>query len=158
QLTRLTHSSGQFLSLSYNVAGRIGNITDSEGETTRYTYDAANEHLLSVQYPDGRIVQYTYSLGNGAAREHALTSLEGPSGVTRFFEYDASGRLTSTFLTGNAERVDFLFDSAGTVTMRNATGSSRVFFDDRGLVVQYEDGLARVTRFTFDDTFNLTRM
>src|SRR5262249_53125648 len=86
QLTRLTHSSGQFLSLSYNTAGRIVSITDSEGETTRYTYDVANEHLMSVEYPDHRIVQYTYSPAPGGGdpgtpRAHALTSIEDPSGV-----------------------------------------------------------------------------
>src|SRR5262249_39734136 len=92
QLTGLTHSSGQFLALSYNGAGRIASITDSESETTRYTYDADDEHLLAVEYPDGRTVWYSYSTGNGAARENALTSIESPGDVTRSFEYDTSGR------------------------------------------------------------------
>jgi len=158
QLTRLSHSSGQFLSISYNAAGRISGITDSEGETTQYAYDAANEHLLSVRHNDGRTVRYTYGTAAGAAREHALTSIQEPSGVTRTFEYDSAGRLTSTYLTGNAERVDYLFDSAGGVTVRDAAGSGRVYFDDRGLVVQAEDAISRITRFTIDDEFHLTRV
>lgn len=158
QLTRLTHSSGQFLSIAYNTAGRISGITDSEGETTQYTYDAANDHLLSVRYNDGRTVRYTYSTGAGPAREHALTSVQESSGVTRTFDYDTAGRLMATYLTGNAERIDFVFDSAGAVTVRDPAGSGKIYFDDRGLVVQSEDALARVTRFTFDDHFHMTRV
>jgi RHS repeat-associated protein len=158
RLTLLTHSAGQSLIIAYNAAGLIEAVTDSEGETTRYTYDAANEHLVSVQSPDGRVERYTYSTGAGAAREHALTSIQSPSGATRYFEYDSAGRLASTFLTGNAERVDFSFDSAGTVTVRNAVGNSKVFLDGRGLVVQIENGTGRVSRFTIDDQFRLTRV
>jgi RHS repeat-associated protein len=158
QLTRLTHSSGQFISIAYNAAGRIASIMDSENEATLYNYDVANEHLLSVQYPDGRSMRYTYNLGTSASREHALATIEGPNGVTRFYEYNDAGRLTSTFLTGNAQRVDFYFDSAGTVTVQDAAGSGKIYFDSRGLVVQSADALDRVTRYTFDDQFNLTRI
>jgi RHS repeat-associated protein len=156
QLTRLVHSSGQFLNLTYNAQGRVSSIADSEGETTRYTYDAPGEHLLSVQYADTRTVQYTYSTGNGPAREHALTSIQGPSGVRRFFTYDTAGRLDRTFLDGNVQQVDFVFARGGQIGIRDATGTSQVFFDNRGQVVRLDDALGRTTRWTYDEQLNLT--
>ena len=55
----------------------IASVTDSAtpARTTLYTYDAANEHLIAVQGPDGLVTRYTYDTGDGAAREHALTSI-----------------------------------------------------------------------------------
>ena len=68
RLTRLSHSSGQFLAFTYNPGGRITSIADSEGETTSYTYDAASDHLASVKFEDDRTVGYTYSSGAARAR------------------------------------------------------------------------------------------
>src|SRR5207244_10880467 len=117
------------LALTYTCQGRLARITDSEGESTLYTYDPAGEHLLAVQFDGGSTVHYTYAAGAGAAREHALTSIQGPSGVTRTFTYDSAGRLASTFLADNSERVDYFFDSTAVVTARDAVGSTKVFFD-----------------------------
>src|SRR5262249_38598528 len=58
-LTRLEHSSGQFLDLAYNGAGLLQTVTDSAGRVVRYTYDAANEHLVKFEDFDGRITHYT---------------------------------------------------------------------------------------------------
>jgi RHS repeat-associated protein len=158
RLTRLVHSSGQFLELTYTPTGRIETVTDSEGQTTRYTYDPAGEHLTEVELPGGVRLRHTYGAGTSPAREHALTSVERVGGTTRFFEYDDAGRLTATSLAGGAERVEYLFDSAGTVTVRTAAGDARVFYDARGVAVQSEDALGRVTRLTLDDRLRPTRV
>lgn len=159
RITRLLHSSGQFIDVTYNAQGRIAGLTDSEGETVAFSYDASGEYLLSAQYHDGRTVSYTYQTTPGAA-QHALTSIQSPTGVTRVYEYDAAGRISATSLnaglTTGAQRVDFLFDSAGTVRVQDAVGSNRLFYDHRGLLVQHEDALGRVARQSFDDAYNLT--
>jgi len=38
----LTHTSGPSLQFTYNAAGLIVGVTDSDGRTTTYTYDATN--------------------------------------------------------------------------------------------------------------------
>jgi len=83
QLTGLTHSSGQSLTIAYNGGGRIASVTDSDGRQALYTYDASNQHLLSVRDYDGRITSYSYITGQGAAREHALSAIAFPDGSHR---------------------------------------------------------------------------
>jgi YD repeat-containing protein len=50
-LTRLSHSSGAALTLSYNAEGRLVRVTDSGGDSATYSYDG--EHLTSVTTPYG---------------------------------------------------------------------------------------------------------
>ena len=78
RLTRLSHSAGQFLDIRYTGGGRIDLLTDSTGRTVSFSHDVGGEHLESVTGIDGQTTQYTYSIGNGAAKEHALQSIEFP--------------------------------------------------------------------------------
>src|SRR5207249_4565868 len=72
KLTRLTHSSGQFLALTYNQAGLVSSVTDSAGRVTTYAYDAANQNLVSVTEFDGRTTVYTYDTGTNPTLAHSL--------------------------------------------------------------------------------------
>ena len=156
-LTNLTVSTGQSLQIGYNAAGRIVSITDPDGRQAQFTYDAANEHLIAVQEYDGRITQYSYVTGQGAAREHALAQITYPDGTHRYFTYEANGRLARTFLDGNAEAIQFSYDSAGTVTATNALGDPAIFyFDDWGTIVKATNALGNSVTLTLDDLRNLT--
>jgi RHS repeat-associated protein len=156
ELTRLSHSAGQFLDITY-YAGRITTITDHTGRTVVYSYDAENEHLLGVQGVDGQTTRYTYSSGAGAAREHALLSVEYPDNTHQIFTYDSRGRLDSVALDISAERVTFAYDSAGRVTATDAgAGATKYFFDHRGMLVAVEDALGRRSLLDYDHDFNLT--
>ncbi|MBI3959975.1 MAG: RHS repeat protein [Chloroflexi bacterium] len=155
RLTALAHSSGPSLQIAYSGAGLIESVTDSQGRVTRYTYDA-DKHLTQVQAYDGRTTRYTYSTGNGAAREHALLSIQAPSGVTRYYTYDERGRLDSTYLSGDAQRLTFAFDSAGGVAVTDAAGATaRIFYDQNGLPVRVEDPLGHSSQMAYDNTYNL---
>jgi YD repeat-containing protein len=101
---------------------------------------------MSVREVDGETTRYGYSTGAGAAREHALLSVENPDGSHRLFTYDARGRLETAATDGNAERVTFGYGSPGAVSATDAAGhASRYFFDHRGLPVGYEDALGHRT-------------
>ena len=65
-----------------------------------------------MQTPAGT-TQYTYSIGNGAATENALTSIQFPDGTHRYYTYDSQGRLSSTSRDGDAERVNYTYDATG---------------------------------------------
>jgi len=130
-LTSLTHSSGQYLQIAYNGAGRIQFITDHLGRQTILGYDGANEHLLSAQYYDGRTASYAYA-GAPASSRHALTNVTAACCQNRHFTYDAQGRLQSTFRNNNAELVTFTYDSTGKVTVTDAlTNSAKFYLDHR---------------------------
>ncbi len=158
RLVSLTHSAGMSLAIAYNAAGLIASVTDSANRATLYTYDAASQHLIAVQAPDGRVTRYTYYAGAGAAREHALKTIEPPGGRVMTFTYDDHGRLADSVLNDGTGRVDYTYDSAGGVTVTDAAGQGELFFDDRGLVSQVRDPLGNVTRAQFDEQLNLVRL
>jgi RHS repeat-associated protein len=159
ELISLTHSSGQALTIAYNSAGRIISVTDPAGRVTTYTYDASNEHLLSVTTFDSQTTTYTYSIGAGAATEHALLSVTNPDGTHEFFTYDSQGRLADTHADGGAQDVTFAYGPIGTVTATDATGAAtQYFFDQRGLLVKVKDPLGHAVRFSFDNSFNLVQV
>jgi RHS repeat-associated protein len=149
-LTSLTHSSGQVLLLAYNAAGRIERVTDPDGRQTLFTYDAANEHLIAVQDPAGRVVQYAYSSGQGAAVEHALSSVAYPDGTHDFFAYDGHGWLVGMCGDGGADPVTLTRD-AGKVSVTDSTGATAGFFYDcQGRLVKMEDPSGRAVSLSFD--------
>ncbi|MBI5758610.1 MAG: hypothetical protein HZA46_08840, partial [Planctomycetales bacterium] len=156
--TSLTHSAGQSLTIAYNAAGRIVSITSSNGHQATYTYDAANQHLLAVTGYDGLTTRYTYNTTDGAARLHALTSIEFPNGTHRLFTYDAEGRLTGIARDGNAEQTSFSYDATGKVTATNASGATKFHFEQHGLVTKVEDPLGNATQSSFDNNFHVTRI
>jgi len=158
-LTSLTHSSGQYLQIAYNPAGRIQSITDQLGRQTVLGYDGASEHLVSAQYYDGRTATYAYQSPVGSAAAHALTEVANSCCTDRFFTYDAQGRLSVTYLEGNAEAITFSYDSAGQVTATDALGNaSKFYFDYRGLLAKTEDALGNAVHLTFDDSYNLVSL
>ena len=156
-LTSLVHSSGQSLQIAYNTAGRIESITDPDGRQTLFSYDASNEHLISAREYDGKITSYSYTTPQGVSTQHALTSIEYPGGTHQYFAYDGQGRLLSIYRDGNAEKVDFTYDSAGKVTATNALGgSSKFFFDYRGLLIKTENALGNAVQLSFNSNYDLT--
>ena len=155
-LTALTHSSGQSIAITYNAANRVASVTDPDGRTARYTYDAANEHLLSVQEYDGRTSTYSYITGQGITREHALSEIAYPGGTHRYYAYDARGRLASTSRDGGAEMIVFAYDDTGLVTATDALGNpSQFYFDDWGTILKGTNALGNSVLLTLDDERNL---
>ena len=129
QLTGLAQSSGQYLHIAYNSAGRINSVTDSVGRKTIYTYDAANEHLLSVQDYDGQVTFYSYITGQGVPLENALTKISYPDHTHRYFTYDVQGHLSSTSQDDGIGTVTFTYNM-GKVTAADALGNAnQVLFD-----------------------------
>lgn len=156
QLAGLVHSSGQSLQFAYNGSGRIKTVTDSLGRQTTLAYGSTGEHLTNAVYYDGRMASYAYGAGSS---QHALTQVASSCCNQRYFTYDAQGRLSGTYLAGNAEAITFSYDSAGKVTATDALSqSSKFYFDNRGLLAKTEDPLGNGVHITFDDSYNLARL
>jgi RHS repeat-associated protein len=158
RLTRLEHSSGQFLDLAYNPAGLLETVTDSSGRVVRYSYDQANEHLVQFTNYDGRITHYTYTDGTDIQQSHALASIEVPSGVTLHYTYDDQGRLASTFLNSGEKRIDYTFGPGGEVDATDSAGARLAVFLDRfGIIARMDDPLGNsLISGKFSDDLNLT--
>ncbi|MCY2954337.1 MAG: DUF6531 domain-containing protein [Planctomycetota bacterium] len=154
-LTSLTHSSGRSLQIAWNVAGRIERITDPFGRITAYGYDVSGEHLIAVQDMTGQTTAYSYVSGNGPSA-HALIQITYPGGTHEYFSYDEHGRLARTALDGNAEAVNYTYDSTGGIYATNALGASTsTFIGHQGLVFKTEDAHGNATHLAYDQEYNL---
>ena len=78
-LTHLTSSSGGYLQIQYNAAGRIETITSSTGQTVTYNYDSTNTYLTSVTGTGGT-TQYNYLPATGAPTDNVLLSVQYAGG------------------------------------------------------------------------------
>jgi len=152
-LTSLVHSSGQAMQIEYNGAGRIERIVDGQSRETVFTYDAQDEHLLSVEDPDGQVFRYTYEIGAGAASLHSLLSVEYPDGPQDYFGYNERGWLVSAQQGGGDVAVVFSYGPSGSVEVTTAEGEESTFFyDHRGLLVKSTDPLDNTFQVAFNDS------
>lgn len=76
RLERLVSPNQHWLALTYDSAGRIAQVTDSQGRVVHYDYDSANR-LTSVTYPSGERCFYTYD-----NTQHLLTFSASPAAGT----------------------------------------------------------------------------
>ena len=149
-LTSLTHSSGQSIQIAYNGAGLIQTVTDNLGRQTVLTYDAANQHLIGAQYFDGRTAAYTYNTNGSPAQLHALTAASSSCCNWRYFTYDSLGRLTGTYLAGNAQAADIQLRRRRSGHRHDALGNStQSFYDHRGLLVKTVDANGNAVSYEF---------
>ncbi len=158
RLTGYADSFGDQVTYTYNAQGRIQQVTDAVGRVTAFAYDAAGEHLRSVSDPLGTTA-FTYITGQGAAREHAVASVTFPGNSHQFFEYDAQGRLTRTFLDGGAQEVRYAYEALAGVTSIDLSGDrTTLLVNDLGQPGLAQDPTGRITRFFYDANQQLVRV
>ena len=155
-LSRLTHSSGQFLDITYNGAGLITGVADSTGgQSVAFTYDANNQ-LATATDLAGRTTSYTYYLNGPSA--HGLAAQYNPDGTRQDFVYDDNGRPAQ--LSFNGKPPLYLDYDIGTVTIGNEADQSteEMFYDADGQFVKYQDQLLQTTSSRFDNLGNLIKV
>jgi YD repeat-containing protein len=166
-LTALAHSSGRQLILDYNAQGYLWHLTDPLGpgatddRVTTFEYDGSGEHLYRVTAPGNRVTTYAYDLSTQPQRFHALTNVVHPDLTQDMFAYDARGRLMQSSKTccGGGQQVNYSYDSAGTVTVTDATGrTTQLLYGLGGQVAQVRDGEGRVVNFAYGNGAQLTQL
>jgi RHS repeat-associated protein len=148
-------TNGYSLDIEYNEFGRVSRITDSLGKVTSYGYDAAGEHLTWVTSAGGTM-RYTYLSGQGAAREHAVSSITFPSGSHLYIEYDPQGRLSRSSMDGGEMPMDYAYDLGYTVSISTPMGITKMEGTDFGRLGRLTDPLGQVTRFSYNDQHQMT--
>jgi RHS repeat-associated protein len=147
-------SSGQSLvSYAYDPNGNRTAMQDGTG-TTQYGYDNL-DRLVSIQYPDGRVVRYTYD------RAGNRTSLVNPGNVTTTYGYDAANRLQQVAQGGLTW--SFTYDGAGNrmgLTAPNGTSTQYTYLANNWLasITDRAPGGAVITSvaYTYDANGNRT--
>lgn len=156
RLTSLTATSGQSISLAYNAAGLLSTVTDSAGRATTYSYDATNQHLLSVRAYNGFVTSYIYETNAGSPSRNAPTPITFPDNTHQYFTYDSQGRLSGTSADGGAESQTLTY-ALGLVRITDAaSNTSQLYFNQNGQLARALDALGNSTYFNYDSVFNLT--
>ena len=86
-LAKITDAAGRVIGVRTDSDGRIIQLTDPMGRSTRYAYNSAGD-LTSAGDRLGRVTQFTYDA------HHQLLTMTDPSGGTLTNTYDDSGRVT----------------------------------------------------------------
>ena len=157
RLTSLNHSSGQFLTITNNGAGRPITVTDSVGRVTTYTYDPTYTYLLSATGSDGITTSYTYQNSGSAQVQGALLSVT-TAAVSQFFSYDARGRLSTTYRNGNTNLITYTYDNAGRVNVADNLGFTSLFYDANGLLTRTQDPFGYFTTALYGDDFRISQI
>jgi YD repeat-containing protein len=148
----LVGSNEDRLTFAYNDAGRIASVTDRSGRITTYEYDETGELLLRVASPEGSST-FTYD------DNFAITSVAEGDGTQANLKYDDFGRLIEESLNEGAEKITYSYNSAGKVTVTDASGASVKFFlDDRGLVNRLKAPLGQNLNLEYDELGNLIQV
>jgi RHS repeat-associated protein len=182
-ITRVSGSSGRWLALTYDLAGRISRVQDSAGRAVAYAYDA-DHRLVAVTDPAGGVTRYTY---DAAQRMLTLTDARGIAFLRN--TYDGAGRVVSqTLADGGTHTFAYAVDAEGRVSESRVTDPAgsvrRVTLDASGYatsdteawgtplarttalerdpashrITGVVDALGRRTALAYDASGNLTRL
>jgi RHS repeat-associated protein len=146
---QVTDAEGNVTRYSYDVYRNLLASTDADNNVTRYTYDA-NGNRLTETDPLGRTTTFTY---NGFGQ---VTSTTDPEGHRTVNEYDAAGNLKKiTDAEGAVTTIDY--DAQGKPTAMTAPGGkvSRYGYDSRGNVSSVTDPAGLTATFSYDLLGNL---
>ena len=146
----IVHSSGQSISFARDSLGRITDITDPNGRTQHYDYDARGD-LVGHTDREQNITTYTYN------SDHHLVLITDARGVQLLTnQYDGAGRLLGQTDALN-KTITYDHDISGRVeTITDRLGQqTRYEYDKRGNVLRQVNARAGEKTFTYDDFDNL---
>ena len=141
---RLQDAMGQSVSLDYDLAGNVSQVTDTAGRETSFVYDGS-DRLIRKTYPDGTSEENSYDKTN-----NVLVHRTARGKVTRIFSDENS----------NVTRVDYPSDPDVTIKydslnrpyeMTDATGTSRFGYDQLGYLTSVDGPFANdVVTYAYD--------
>jgi RHS repeat-associated protein len=103
KLSSITDSVGT-LKFDYYPSGRLKQFTNTFNQTIGYSYDK-NGNLLTLTYPDSKVVRYEYDVNNRMKRVTDWLN------NTTTYNYDEAGKLISA-INSNGTRTGYKYDSA----------------------------------------------
>lgn len=165
QLSATYNSAGQLKNrYGYNAQGDLISQHNEQGQ--QFNYNFTNGLLKTVQAPNGKILQFSYT-GNLLTKvthpdqttriyhyedtrfPNALTGITDERGIRyATWKYDDQGRAISSEHAGGAEKTSIFFNADGTTTVTNALGKKTIY--------SFTDilGVRRVNNVTGEPTAN----
>jgi RHS repeat-associated protein len=151
-ITQITDSDGNITTTDYDSVGNITSATDSLGNTTNYTYDILG-NLTGISYPDGTSESFTYDR-NG----NNLTATDRMGRMVSM-TYDKVGNLLSKTYP-NGARVTYTYNANyQLVSETSATGADTYYsYDSVGRTTAITDALGNSTRYSYNSYSQLDSM
>ncbi|MFB9243518.1 hypothetical protein, partial [Massilia antarctica] len=153
----------------YNATGLITSATDTDGNTSTYTYNG--RLLLSVTSSSGDVLRFDYA-GNNLSQIRTIS--QGVTQTSTRYTYDSSNRLASvtvdlspddnTVADGNVYTTSYTYDgtSRRIATITQTDGSVLAFtylqVGSDFKIASMSDAQGRVTRFAYDTVNRRTDM
>jgi RHS repeat-associated protein len=155
-LTGQGFADGSSRSFTYDAHGNMltAKSFDTTGTltgTTVLAFNAANQ-LLSITYPDGRFLQYTYNA------QGQRTRTVDQDGITINYAYDALGRLSGLTDGSNSSIVQYTYNNLGQVvekTSGNGTHTTYAYDGDGNLISEVNFADATTVNSSFTYTYDL---
>lgn len=146
----MTDTEGYSTTFTYDAMDRVVTITDAKGGVTRYTYTDRGEVATKTD-AEGYATSYEYD-GNGNCVK--MTTVDGDT----IYEYDPLDRLIKT-TTPDGESTSMTYDGVGNITSStDANGNTTQYkYDGVGNVVETIDALGTSAFFEYDSMRNLVK-
>lgn len=180
QLCQVTDASGT-TNYDYDAFGNIITQTHTElGRTyiTRYTYDASNQ-ILSLTYPDNRIITYTRdalariqsvtATGSGGGQtimtqrnyqaDNLVTTQTFGNGIIETRTYDLQGRLTTQTL-GTTDTRQYTYDAnSNLIKSQSSSQTGQYIYNALDVLTrdQITSSPSSSLKFTYDGNGNRTK-
>ena len=151
---RITETNGDIITFVFerDTQKRVTKITGSTGHFVSYNYDS-NDDLVSVTDIGGNETEFSYD------NAHFLTGITDPRGVrVARNEYDNDGRLVAA-VDASGNRILYDHDIAGRRTeVTDRLGNTTLYiYDGRGNVLS-ADALGNITRYSYSQDGRLQSM
>ncbi|WP_216636495.1 RHS repeat-associated core domain-containing protein [Endozoicomonas ascidiicola] len=163
-LKAATDTNGNSTGYTYDLLDRLTTVTDAMGGTTRYRYDERG-NLASVVDPQGAETRFEYNLRNELITETKVGKAALAS-THRRFAYDAVGNLI-TMTSPGGEQAVYTYDAANQLINEAYYPDAAARQDNRadyqadyqynniGALARYTDGTTRAT-YQYDNLYQLT--
>lgn len=153
QLVRIIHPDQSEVKLAYDEVGRAKTVTDELNKTSTYEYDpncGCRDRLAKITDQNGNSTTYTYD-----AAGRRISFIDAANRETRY-TYDVRNRLTKTTFADNTF-VETTFDGMGRpLTSKDQEGRvTRFAYDEVGNLLSVTDANGATMQYTYDALKNL---
>lgn len=160
RIVRIENSSGNFVTLHYDVNRRLREIVSSDGRRVEYQMGTYQD-LVSVVNPNGEQTSYEYGTNDQSVSTHRLISVRRPGNRRVDNEYDTGGRVVRQLQTfgNNATPVlnaTFTYNADNTIVTDFAGKTTTYFFDTNKRITRVVDATNASVSKTWDEAGNLT--